>query len=89
MSRVVILSRTSQWGLEQDAKLVEQVFREAQALKWLPVRSLSIHKSKTGGYSNSPRSALSSSMDVGKNQYSRGKCRTVDQQSMGLGFTVG
>jgi hypothetical protein len=40
MARVVILSRTSKWGLDTDAKLVEQVFREAHALKWIPVASI-------------------------------------------------
>lgn len=40
MARVVILSRTSQWGLDTDAKLVEQAFREAHALKWLRVASI-------------------------------------------------
>ncbi len=40
MAHVVILSRKSKWGLDADAKLVEQVFREAQALKWLPVATI-------------------------------------------------
>ncbi len=40
MARVVILSRTSKWGLDTDAKLVEQIFREAHALKWIPVASI-------------------------------------------------
>jgi hypothetical protein len=40
MARVVILSRKSKWGLDADAKLVEQIFREAQALKWLPVATI-------------------------------------------------
>lgn len=40
MAHVVILSRTSKWGLDTDAKLVEQIFREAHALKWLSVSSI-------------------------------------------------
>ncbi len=40
MARVVILSRTSKWGLDTDSKLVEQVFREAHALKSFSVASI-------------------------------------------------
>lgn len=40
MASVVILSRISKWGVSNDAKLVEQIFREANALKWLPIRSV-------------------------------------------------
>lgn len=40
MARVVILSRTSKWGLDTDAKLVEQVFREAHTLKSFSISSI-------------------------------------------------
>jgi hypothetical protein len=40
MARVVILSRTSQWGLAQDAKLMEQTFREIAGLKYMPVSTI-------------------------------------------------
>ena len=40
MSRVVILSRSSQWGLAQDAKLVEQALREAHAKKMIQIASI-------------------------------------------------
>ncbi len=40
MARVVILSRTSQWGLAKDAKWVEQVLREAHATRALSIASI-------------------------------------------------
>jgi hypothetical protein len=40
MAHIVILSRTSQWGLDKDAKYVEQVLREAHATRALPIASI-------------------------------------------------
>jgi hypothetical protein len=43
MSRVVILSRTSQWGLARDAKWIEQMLREAHAVRAFTVASIDHH----------------------------------------------
>lgn len=40
MARVVILSRTSQWGLAKDAAWVEQVLRESHATRALTIASI-------------------------------------------------
>ncbi len=40
MANVVILARKSQWGLAHEAKLIEQVFREANALKTIRIDTI-------------------------------------------------
>jgi hypothetical protein len=47
MAHIVLFSRTSQWGLQQDAKFLEQALREMNATRMVPIATID-HLDPTG-----------------------------------------